>query len=111
MLRLHANKREERSEVRTGDIAAVVGFKQIHTGDTLCSVDRPLLLEEMSFPEPVIFVAVEPRTKADQEKLQTALAGLSEEDPTFHVRKDPESGQTILSGMWELHLELVTDRR
>ena len=110
LLRLHANKREERSEVRTGDIAAVVGFKQIRTGDTLCSVERPLLLEEMSFPEPVIFVAVEPRTKADQEKLKTALAGLSEEDPTFLVRKAPESGQTILSGMGELHLEVLTDR-
>jgi elongation factor G len=110
LLRLHANKREECSEVRTGDIAAVVGFKQIRTGDTLCSLERPLLLEEMSFPEPVIFVAVEPRTKADQEKLQAALAGLSEEDPTFHVRKDPESGQTILSGMGELHLEVLTDR-
>jgi elongation factor G len=110
LLRMHANKREERSEVRTGDIAAVVGFKAIRTGDTLCTVEKPLLLEEMSFPEPVIFVAVEPKTKADQEKLKVALHGLSEEDPTFHVRKDPESGQTILSGMGELHLEILTDR-
>jgi len=110
LLRMHADKREERREVRCGDIAAVVGFKTIRTGDTLSAIDQPVLLEEMSFPEPVIFVAVEPKTKADQEKLSEALAHLSGEDPTFHVRKDPESGQTILSGMGELHLEVLTDR-
>ena len=110
LLRMHANKREDLPEARTGEIVAVVGFKQIRTGDTLCAIERPLLLEEMNFPEPVIFVAVEPKTKADQEKLETALKSLSEEDPTFHVRKDPESGQTILSGMGELHLEVLTDR-
>ena len=110
LLRMHANKREERQEVRCGDIAAMVGFKQIRTGDTLCAIERPLLLEEMSFPEPVIFVAVEPRTKADRDKLNAALVGLSDEDPTFHVRKDPDSGQTILSGMGELHLEILCDR-
>jgi elongation factor G len=110
LLRMHANKREERSEVRCGDIAAVVGFKKIRTGDTLTATDRPLLLEEMKFPAPVIFVAVEPKTKADQDKLGEALSHLSEEDPTFHVRKDPESGQTIISGMGELHLEILCDR-
>jgi elongation factor G len=110
LLRMHANKREERDEVLCGDIAAVVGFKQIRTGDTLTDPERPLLLEEMTFPEPVIFVAVEPKTKADQDKMSEALAHLSEEDPTFHVRKDPESGQTIISGMGELHLEILCDR-
>ncbi|MFH1843420.1 MAG: elongation factor G [bacterium] len=110
LLRIHANKREDRDEVRTGDIAAVVGFKQIRTGDTLCTREFPLLLEEMQFPEPVVFVAVEPKTKADQDKLGDALLGLSSEDPTFHVRKDPDSGQTILSGMGELHLEILCDR-
>jgi elongation factor G len=87
-----------------------VGFKKIRTGDTLTALDRPLLLEEISFPEPVVFVAVEPKTKADQEKLAGAMEHLSEEDPTFHVRKDAESGQTIISGMGELHLEILTDR-
>jgi elongation factor G len=110
LLRMHANKREERSQARCGDIVAAVGFKQIRTGDTLCAQEHPLLLEEMRFPEPVIFVAVEPRTKVDQAKLNDALASLSQEDPSFHVRKDPDSGQTILSGMGELHLEILTDR-
>ncbi len=110
LLRMHANKRDELSDLPCGEIAAVVGFKEIRTGDTLCALEHPIVLEPMTFPEPVIFVAVEPKTKADQDKLNEALAGLSEEDPTFHVRKDPESGQTILSGMGELHLEVLCDR-
>jgi elongation factor G len=110
LLRMHANKREDRDEVRCGDIAAVVGFKQIRTGDTLAALHKPLLLEEMKFPAPVIFVAVEPKTKADHEKLTTALSELSQEDPTFHVGQDPESGQTIISGMGELHLEILCER-
>ncbi len=110
ILQIHANKREERGEAGTGDIVAVVGFKQIRTGDTLCALNRPILLEEMKFPEPVIFVAIEPRTKADQDKLAAALAGLSDEDPTFHVNEDPDTGQMIISGMGELHLEIICDR-
>jgi elongation factor G len=110
ILRMHANKREELSEARSGDIVAVVGFKQLRTGDTLCALDAPITLEEMTFPEPVVFVAIEPRTKADQDKLSEALAALSDEDPTFHVRKDRDTGQTIISGMGELHLEILCDR-
>ncbi len=110
ILRMHANKREERPEARCGDIVALVGPKDVVTGDTLCDPERPILLEEMTFPEPVIFVAVEPRTKADQEKLSAALEQMAGEDPTFRVRRDPESGQTIVSGMGELHLEIITDR-
>jgi len=110
ILRMHANKREELSEARSGDIVAVLGFKQLRTGDTLCALDAPITLEEMTFPEPVVFVAIEPRTKADQDKLAEALAALSDEDPTFHVRKDGDTGQTIISGMGELHLEILCDR-
>ena len=110
ILRMHANKREELPAAACGDIVAVVGFKKIRTGDTLCAIDAPIALEEMKFPEPVVFVAIEPRTKADQEKLTEALAALSDEDPTFHVRQDPDTGQTIISGMGELHLEILVDR-
>ncbi len=110
LMRMHAEKREELKEVRTGDIAAVVGLKTIQTGDTLTALNQPLLLEEMVFPEPVIFVAIEPKTKADQDKLADALSGLSWEDPTFHIRKDPDSGQTVIWGMGELHLEILCDR-
>jgi len=110
ILLMHANKREEIQEARAGEIVAIVGFKQIRTGETLSALERPILLEEMTFPEPVIFVAIEPKTKADAEKMVEALAGLSDEDPTFAVRKDPETGQTVISGMGELHLEIITDR-
>ncbi len=110
ILRMHANKREELTEARAGDIVAVVGFKQLRTGDTLCALDAPITLEEMTFPEPVVFVAIEPRTKADQDKLAEALVALSDEDPTFHVRKDGDTGQTIISGMGELHLDILCDR-
>ena len=110
LMRMHADKREELKEARCGDIVAVVGLKSIQTGDTLTALNKPLLLEEMDFPEPVIFVAIEPKTKADQDKLAGALDGLSEEDPTFHIRKDPDSGQTIIWGMGELHLEILCDR-
>jgi len=109
LLRMHADKREELTEVRCGDIAALVG-KELRTGDTLSALDHPLLLEEMLFPDPVIYVAVEPKTKADQDKLRDALLALSEEDPTFQIRKDPDSGQTVIWGMGELHLEILTDR-
>ncbi len=110
ILQMHANKREQVEEATTGEIVAVVGFKEIRTGDTLCALERPILLEEMSFPEPVIFVAIEPKTKADQVKMAEVLAGLADEDPTFQVKQDPETGQTIISGMGELHLEIITDR-
>ncbi len=110
LLRMHANKREEIEEVRAGDIAAAIGLKHTKTGDTLCSGDHPIILEVMRFPEPVIAVAIEPRTKADQDKLGAALQKLSEEDPTFHVRSDPETNQTLISGMGELHLEVLVDR-
>ncbi|MFQ6047221.1 MAG: elongation factor G [Gemmatimonadales bacterium] len=110
LLQMHANKREEVQEVRAGDIAAAIGLKETRTGDTLCDAEHPIILEAMRFPEPVISVAIEPRTKADQEKLATALQKLSEEDPTFHVRAEPETGQTIISGMGELHLEILVDR-
>ncbi len=99
---MHANQREEIKEVRAGDIAAAVGLKDAITGDTLCAQDKPVILERMEFPEPVIHVAVEPKTKADQEKMGIALGRLAQEDPSFRVRTDEESGQTIISGMGEL---------
>jgi elongation factor G len=110
ILQMHANQREEIKEVRAGDIAAAVGLKDAMTGDTLCTQDKPVILERMIFPEPVIHVAVEPKTKADQEKMGIALGRLAQEDPSFRVRTDEESGQTIISGMGELHLEILVDR-
>ncbi len=110
ILQMHANNREEIKEVRAGDIAAAVGLKDATTGDTLSAVDKPIILERMEFPEPVIHVAVEPKTKADQEKMGLALNRLAQEDPSFRVRTDEESGQTIISGMGELHLEILVDR-
>jgi elongation factor G len=110
ILQMHANQREEIKEVRAGDIAAAVGLKDVTTGDTLCDVGSPITLERMEFPEPVIHVAVEPKTKADQEKMGIALGRLAQEDPSFRVRTDEESGQTIISGMGELHLEILVDR-
>jgi elongation factor G len=110
ILQMHANQREEIKEVRAGDIAAAVGLKDATTGDTLCAPDHVITLEKMVFPEPVIHVAVEPRTKADQEKMGIALNRLAQEDPSFRVHTDEESGQTIISGMGELHLEIIVDR-
>jgi elongation factor G len=110
LLQMHANKREERDEVYAGDIAAVIGLKNVKTGDTLCHPDHPIILEAMKFPEPVIAVAIEPKTKADQDKLGTGLSKLADEDPTFRVHTDEETGQTIISGMGELHLEIIVDR-
>jgi len=110
ILEMHANHREEREEIFAGDIVAGVGLKQTSTGDTLCDPAAPVKLESIEFPEPVIAVSIEPKTKADQEKLGTALARLGEEDPTFQVRSDEETGQTLISGMGELHLEVITDR-
>ena len=107
---MHANKREEIEVVYSGDIAAAVGLKDTTTGDTLCDENAPIVLEKMEFAEPVISVAVEPKTKADQEKMGTALSKLAEEDPTFKVTSDQETGQTIISGMGELHLEIIVDR-
>jgi elongation factor G len=107
---MHANKREEIEEVRAGDIAGVIGLKDTKTGDTLCDEDQAVILEAMRFPNPVIDVAIEPKTKADQDKLSGALQKLSEEDPTFRVHTDPETSQTIISGMGELHLEIIVDR-
>jgi len=110
LLRMHANHREEIQEVYAGNIAAAVGLKDTSTGDTLCDENRPIVLESMQFPEPVIDVAIEPKTKADQEKMGIALQKLAEEDPTFRVHTDEETGQTIISGMGELHLEVIVDR-
>ena len=110
LLQMHANKREEIEEVRAGDIAAAIGLKETRTGDTLCDEDKPIVLEAMKFPTPVIDVAVEPKTKADQDKMGIALNKLAEEDPTFRVHTDAETGQTIISGMGELHLEIIVDR-
>jgi elongation factor G len=110
LLQMHANKREEREAVFAGDIAAAIGLKHTKTGDTLSSKDDPIVLESMSFPEPVIRVAIEPKTKDDQDRLSGALAKLAEEDPTFRVFSDEETGQTIISGMGELHLEIIVDR-
>ena len=110
LLKMHANKREEIPEVRCGDIAAAIGLKDTRTGDTLCDDEHPIILEAMKFPTPVIDVAIEPKTKADQDKLGIALNKLAEEDPTFRVHTDSETGQTIISGMGELHLEIIVDR-
>ncbi|MBU2856252.1 elongation factor G [Acidithiobacillus ferrooxidans] len=110
VLQMHANERHEIKEVLAGDIAAAVGLKTAYTGDTLCDLNKPIALEQMEFPEPVIHVAVEPKTKADQEKMGIALGKLAQEDPSFRVRTDQESGQTIISGMGELHLEIIVDR-
>ena len=110
ILQMHSNHREEIKEVRAGDIAAAVGLKNVVTGDTLCAVNSPITLERMEFPEPVISVAVEPKTKVDQEKMGVALQKLAQEDPSFRVATDEESGQTIISGMGELHLEIIVDR-
>ncbi len=110
LLQMHANQRDEIKEVRAGDIAAAVGLREASTGDTLCDPNKVIMLERMVFPEPVIHVAVEPKTKADQEKMGVALNRLAQEDPSFRVRTDEESGQTIISGMGELHLEIIVDR-
>ncbi len=110
LLEMHANKREEVKEMHAGEICGVVGLKSARTGDTITDEKHPLILEAMNFPEPVIAVAIEPKTKADQEKLATSLAKLTQEDPTFKVRVDPETAQTIIAGMGELHLEIITDR-
>ncbi|MDY0341685.1 MAG: elongation factor G, partial [Coriobacteriia bacterium] len=110
LLQMHANHREDIDSVHAGDIVAAVGLKNTTTGDTLCAEDAPVLLESMEFPDPVIDIAIEPKTKAEQEKLGTALAKLSEEDPTFRVHTDEETGQTIIAGMGELHLEVIVDR-
>ncbi|MEA9390861.1 elongation factor G [Acerihabitans sp. TG2] len=110
IVQMHANKREEIAEVRAGDIAAAIGLKDVTTGDTLCDQNKPIILERMEFPEPVISVAVEPKTKADQEKMGLALGRLAKEDPSFRVWTDEESGQTIIAGMGELHLEILVDR-
>jgi elongation factor G len=110
ILQMHANSKEDVKEVRAGDIAAAVGLKQVTTGDTLCTPDSIITLERMEFPEPVISIAVEPKTKADQEKMGLALSKLAQEDPSFKVATDQESNQTIISGMGELHLEIIVDR-
>jgi elongation factor G len=110
ILRMHANKREEIGEVVAGDIAAAVGLKTVTTGDTICDPGKPIVLEAMSFPEPVISVSIEPKTKVDQEKLGVALGKLMQEDPTFKVHTEPDTGQTLISGMGELHLEIIVDR-
>ncbi|MCY3809909.1 MAG: elongation factor G [Gemmatimonadetes bacterium] len=110
LLQMHANKREEREQVYAGDIVAVVGLKSVRTGDTICDREHPIVLEAMDFPEPVISVAIEPRTKADQDRLGGGLGRLAEEDPTFRVHTNPDTGQTIISGMGELHLEIIVDR-
>jgi elongation factor G len=110
IVQMHANSREEIKEVRAGDIAAAIGLKDTTTGDTLCDQEQVIILERMEFPEPVISVAVEPRTKADQEKMGVALSKLAAEDPSFRVHTDEETGQTIISGMGELHLEIIVDR-
>jgi elongation factor G len=110
LLQMHSNSREEIKEVRAGDIAAAVGLKEVTTGETLCDINHQITLERMEFPEPVISVAVEPKSKADQDKMAQALAKLAREDPSFRVRTDEESGQTIISGMGELHLDIIVDR-
>jgi len=110
ILQMHANQRDEIKELRAGDIAACVGLKDVTTGETLCDIGAPIILERMEFPEPVISQAVEPKTKADQEKMGIALGRLAQEDPSFRVRTDEESGQTIIAGMGELHLEIIVDR-
>lgn len=110
ILQMHANMREERDNVFSGDIAAAVGLKNVTTGDTICDENNPIVLESMHFPEPVISIAIEPKTSGDRDKLYTALGSLSEEDPTFNMKTDQETGQTIISGMGELHLEIIVDR-
>ena len=110
LLRMHANKREEIDAIHAGDIAACVGLKSVTTGDTLCDEDKPVVLENIDFPAPVISVAIEPKTKADQDKLGNAMQKLAQEDPTFRVHSDPDTGQTLISGMGELHLEIIVDR-
>ncbi len=110
LLLMHSNKREEIKSVAAGDIAAVIGLKNVKTGDTLCDINQPIVLESMEFPDPVISIAIEPKTKADRDKLSDALQRLAEEDPTFQVRTDEETGQTIISGMGELHLDIIVDR-
>jgi len=110
LLRMHANKREDVDEIHAGDIVAVVGLKRIATGETLCAVNAPILLESLDFPDPVISIAIEPKTQADLDKLSQSLERLSQEDPSFRVASDPETGQTLISGMGELHLEIITDR-
>ncbi len=110
LLRMHANKREDIQVAYAGDIVAAIGLRKTTTGDTLCDVKHPIVLEKMSFPEPVVTVSIEPKTKADQDKLTDGLVKLAEEDPTFLVRQDDETGQTIISGMGELHLEILVDR-
>ena len=110
MVQMHANQRDEIKEVRAGDIAALIGMKDVTTGDTLCDIEKPIILERMDFPEPVISVAVEPKTKADQEKMGIALGKLAQEDPSFRVKTDEETGQSIISGMGELHLDILVDR-
>src|SRR5207237_7229814 len=110
LLKMHANKREEIKEVYAGDIAAAVGIKQVSTGDTLCDEKKPVVLESMDFPEPVISLAIEPKTKGDQEKLGQGLAKLMAEDPTFRVKTDEQTGQVVIAGMGELHLEIIVDR-
>src|SRR5579864_8872829 len=110
LLRMHANHREDIDEIRAGDICAAVGLRNTFTGDTLCDAQHPIILESITFPEPVINLAVEPKTRADQEKMGIALNKLAEEDPTFRVHTDIDSGQTIIAGMGELHLEVIVDR-
>jgi len=110
IVQMHANNREEVDEVLAGDIAACIGLKDVTTGESLCAPEKPIILERMVFPEPVIHVAVEPKTKSDQEKMGLALGRLAQEDPSFRVRSDEESGQTIISGMGELHLDIIVDR-
>ena len=110
LMQLHANKREERQAIYAGDIAAVIGFKSVMTGDTLCDPTAPIVLESMAFPSPVMSIAIEPQTKSDIDKMNIALSKLAEEDPTFKIHQDPETGQTLLSGMGELHLEIIVDR-
>ena len=110
LFQMHANKQQPRDIIEAGDICAAVGFKDIRTGDTLCSLDHPIVLESMTFPEPVIGIAIEPKTQNDIDKLSNGLAKLAEEDPTFQVRTDEDSGQTVIRGMGELHLEIIVDR-
>src|SRR5581483_9002631 len=110
IVRLHADKREDLEDVEAGDIAAIVGLKGTTTGNTLSDAAQPIVLESITFPEPPVSIAIEPKTKADQEKMATALQRLAEEDPTFRIKVDQETGQTIISGMGELHLEIIVDR-
>ena len=110
IFQMHANKQNQIPFIEAGDIGAAVGFKDIKTGDTLCDEKAPIVLEAMKFPEPVIGLAIEPKTQADLDKLGTSLSKLSEEDPTFRVKTDEDSGQTIISGMGELHLDIIVDR-